>query len=178
MRLTTSMTPYLLLFLFAFLTPHHVIVAGDVFKSLECVNIVIEALSSDEASVNLIDENLKDTIFVKLKAKLPNLRVSNECSSDNFYQNLESIYVAVTLTPERTADGNAIGFSGVVTLALRRPVRIINADGEMVIASVWSTSSLVGGPMDSAKTLVYESLDEQLTKFAALYLKAGNYPAT
>ena len=130
---------------------------------MSCVRLLAEELHDGAKRAGIRLDGLKRTMFVEAKAKLPRLEIiDNQLACSNG--------LIVSLTMLETEYG---GFAAFSELQLFRQTTI-EESRKKVGAEVWSKGSLIKGPMKTAKSQIFDVLEEHMSAFAAAYYKAGN----
>ena len=149
-------------------------IAYDLSK-LKTICVRAEDLSTtSKRHFNLSAKEIKNHVYVWLKAKLPRLQIEISTGADkgacSFF--LPALWVDVTLDTTETVGGNIRGYYGNVSLKLTRNTRW--ESGNIGRGIAYSENWILTGPTTSARKQVFQTIDNLLTNFAAEYYKAGN----
>ena len=131
--------------------------ARPMVADLTCISIRPVILGNQEKP-EISQKWLRETAYVALKAKLPRLQVVDDCS--------DRLIVGISVVAENGVYG------GVVRMRLFRRVRyeVNDVEGQAV---AWGAENIfVGSKL--FRSYVAQTLDEQMTSFAADYYRAGN----
>jgi hypothetical protein len=138
--------------------------SGATKDLLQLVCLNIDASVSGPAHPEVTRESLRRTIFVELKAKLPQLLTPEDCVND--------LIVAVQLMDMSTSRLNA--WHGILVFEVRRPVTV-NHTGEILNARVWAPGYLLfHGSKDTVSDQVTRTLTKFIERLAEEYYLSGN----
>ncbi len=136
-------------------------------KSLRQTAIVVEPLDADTKTVGLSKKSLESHMLVGLRRDIPGLAVRESVRT--------ALYLEVAVVRETTVGGSERGFAAFVSLRMMRPVTIQEdvGVGEVTFAraTVWHKARLLAGNREYIRQRVKETIDEQLTAFAADYYR-------
>jgi hypothetical protein len=134
-------------------------------KEISCLdlNVNVQATGTE---LGLAEGPLLDELFVAAKSKLPRVRVGDgPC--------FEIVWLKVMAQKNQTKGGSTTGYFGAVTLAVYRPVRLMQTN-RSTLAIVWTQTFTLSGPLSGARQQVLEVAGELFTSFVAAYYRAGN----
>lgn len=137
----------------------------DALRSLKCIRIVVETLTTGGKAIGLEEKALEQELFVAAKAKLPRLSHGKDCS--------DHLYLNINAARAETTGGRGIGYSASIGLTVGRPAMLV-ATGQISLVFVWREAVLQGGALDEARADIRETIGTLVTSFAAAYYKAGN----
>ncbi len=134
---------------------------------LRQTSIVVEPLDADAKALGLSIESLESQMFVRLRRDIPKLAVRERVRT--------ALYLEVAVLRVTTEGGREIAFAAFVSLRMMRPVTIQEdvGVGEVTFAraTVWHKARLLAGNREYIRQRVKETIDEQLTAFAADYYR-------
>jgi len=148
--------------------------AYDLSK-LKSICVLAEDLpTTSKRYFNLSPKEIKNHVYVWLKAKLPRLQIEISTGAEKGACSLHApdLWVNVTLGIAKTVGGDIMGFYGDISLKITRSARW--ESGKVSKGIAYNKNFILFGPTRSARENVFQTIDDILTDFAAEYYKAGN----
>jgi hypothetical protein len=141
-------------------TAEEPIIDDKYFSGIPCIKVIAEELSSDLQNSGITQNQVRSTVVVALKTKLPRLRIEDGCRP--------YVYVRVTGLVDETESGRKTGHSTHVHVGFRQSV-VLDDNKRWTIAETWDTGKILSGPPSSAKEMISGALEEAVLEFAAKY---------